>query len=87
MEFHASSEVFARFPGLRLAGAVAHALENAVPRPDVETRWRTAWTNSAAEGVLYGNAQSHPRVKPWRDRFAALGVSGKQFPSSVEGLL
>ncbi len=36
---------------------------------------------------MYGNAQSHPRVAPWRARWQALGVSGKQFPSSIEATL
>jgi DNA/RNA-binding domain of Phe-tRNA-synthetase-like protein len=26
-------------------------------------------------------------VRPWRERFTAMGVSGKQYPSSVEALL
>jgi DNA/RNA-binding domain of Phe-tRNA-synthetase-like protein len=52
----------------------------------VEAVWRAEWADAAAASV-YGNAQSHPRVRPWRDRFQGLGVSGKQFPSSIEALL
>jgi DNA/RNA-binding domain of Phe-tRNA-synthetase-like protein len=48
--------------------------------------WRAAWRN-AVDAHQYGNAQSHPRVKPWRDTFQRMGVSGKQFPRSVEALL
>jgi DNA/RNA-binding domain of Phe-tRNA-synthetase-like protein len=36
---------------------------------------------------VHGNAQSHPRIQPWRERFRLLGVSGKEFPSSAEALL
>ena len=32
------------------------------------------------------NPQAHPRIGAWREAFRALGVSGKQFPSSVEAL-
>lgn len=83
----AAPEVFARFPGLHVAVAVARGLDNAAPHPEIESAWREAWRAAAAEGAPYGNAQSHPRVKPWRERFAAMGISGKQYPSSVEALL
>src|SRR6185312_12229288 len=87
MEFVAHAEVFARFPGLRLAGAVAHDVEIGQANAAVGEAWHTAWARAVAEGGAYGNAQSHPRVRPWRERFTAMGVSGKQFPSSVEALL
>ncbi len=86
MQFLASPEVFAAFPGLRLAVAVAHGIDNQAKRPEIEAAWAAEW-QAAAGAAVYGNAQSHPRVRPWRERFAALGVSGKQFPSSVEALL
>jgi DNA/RNA-binding domain of Phe-tRNA-synthetase-like protein len=85
--FRVASEVFAAFPGLRLAVAVTEGIDNERARPTVEAEWAAAWRAAAAEGAPYGNAQSHPRIRPWRERFAALGVSGKQFPSSVEALL
>jgi DNA/RNA-binding domain of Phe-tRNA-synthetase-like protein len=72
---------------VRIAVAIAHGLDNAAARPGIEAAWREAWDVAGREGVAYGNAQSHPRVRPWRDRFQALGVSGKQFPSSIEALL
>lgn len=87
MEFIVASEVFARFPGLRLAVAVASGLDNTTARPQIAGEWRAVWETAGREAHVYGNAQSHPRVRPWRERFAALGVSGKQFPSSVEALL
>jgi DNA/RNA-binding domain of Phe-tRNA-synthetase-like protein len=86
MRFLASAEVFAAFPGLRLAVAVAHGIDNQTERPELEADWAAEW-QAAAGAAVYGNAQSHPRVRPWREHFAALGVSGKQFPSSVEALL
>lgn len=84
--FTISPEVFARIPNLRVAVAVADGLDNAAPHPEIAAFWRAAWREAAAASV-YGNAQSHPRVKPWRDTFQRMGVSGKQFPSSVEALL
>jgi DNA/RNA-binding domain of Phe-tRNA-synthetase-like protein len=87
MEFIAHLEVFERFPGLRLAGAVAHGLDNATERREVEAAWQSAWERAGAEAAPYGNAQSHPCVRPWRARFTAMGISGKQFPSSIESML
>lgn len=80
--------VFERIPNLRIAVAVAVTcpLDNAAPRPEIEAHWKSAWQDAAAASV-YGNAQSHPRVQPWRVAFQRMGVSGKQFPSSVEALL
>src|SRR5579884_3425053 len=87
MRFVVEREVFERFPGIRIVVAPARGVDNTVARPGVEQAWREAWARASAEGAPYGNAQSHPRVRPWRERFTAMGVSGKQFPSSVEALL
>ncbi len=86
MEFVVNPEIFERFPGMRIAVAVAHGVDNAGDRPAIAAEWRAAWAG-AAEAAAHGNAQSHPRVRPWRERFRAMGVSGKEFPSSVEALL
>ena len=85
--FTVDTDVFERIPNLRIAVAVTTGdLDNAAARPAVEALWRGAWSDAAA-AATYGNAQSHPCVKPWRDAFQRMGVSGKQFPSSVEALL
>lgn len=86
MRFLAQAEVFDHFPGMHVAVVVAQGLDNAAPRASVTALWRAAWADAAGAAV-YGNAQSHPRVRPWRDRFQALGISGKEFPSSIEALL
>ncbi len=79
-------QVFERFPGLRIAAAVALGLDNTTERPAVEAQWARAWSE-AMGAAQYGNAQSHPRIKPWREGFTRMGISGKQFPSSAEALL
>jgi len=79
-------EVFARFPGMRVVVVVADGIDNLVDRPRIATAWETAWS-AAKDAAVFGNAQSHPHVAPWRDRFWAMGVSPKQYPSSVEALL
>jgi DNA/RNA-binding domain of Phe-tRNA-synthetase-like protein len=86
MQFIAHPEIFARFPGLTLAAAVAHGIDNTRETPAIAQGWRDAW-QGAASAAVYGNAQSHPRVRPWRQSFQAQGISGKEFPSSAEALL
>lgn len=86
MLFIAHSEVFDIFPEMHLAVAVAAGIDNSLQRPGVLAFWRDAWAGADA-AASYGNAQSHPRVAPWRERFRAIGVSPKEFPSSIEALL
>lgn len=89
MRFVVHAEVFERFPGLRIATVATRGIASgtAEAEAEVEARWRAAWDGAREAAAPYGNAQSHPRVRPWRERFTAMGVSGKQFPSSVEALL
>lgn len=86
MRFSVQPEVFALFPGMRISVAVALGIDNATTRPEIESAWRQAWL-AGGENRIYGNAQSHPRIRPWRDRFRAIGISGKEFPCSAEALL
>lgn len=87
MRFTVEPEIFHYFPGIRLPVAVAHGLNNEVEAPQLAAAWEEAWVEARDEARPYGNAQSHPRVQPWRDRLPALGVSPKEFPSSIEALL
>lgn len=86
MYFTVEPEIFVRFPGMSIPVVVARGIDNAVSRPGVGALWRAAWRGAVA-GERFGNAQSHPRIVPWRERFRAQGVSGKEFPSSAEALL
>lgn len=86
MRFTIQPEIFELFPGLRIPVAVARDIDNSGTQLVVEAAWRKTWVAASAAAV-HGNAQSHPRIRPWRDRFRALGISGKEFPSSAEALL
>jgi DNA/RNA-binding domain of Phe-tRNA-synthetase-like protein len=89
MQFAVHPAVFERFPGIAIAVIVAFGVDNRVQHPQVAMHWREAWQAApeAARAAGHGNAQSHPRVRAWRERFTALGISGKEFPSSIEALL
>ena len=87
MDFSVEPDVFARFPGMRLAVVVARDIDNRTERPEVSRAWSEAWAAAASTIAPYGNAQSHPRVVAWRQRFQATGVSMRHFPTSIEALL
>lgn len=86
MRFTIEPAIFERFPGLCIVGAIAQGVDNQRAQSAIAARWQEVWAE-AGKASGYGNAQSHPRVLPWRERFQAMGVSGKQFPSSIEALL
>jgi DNA/RNA-binding domain of Phe-tRNA-synthetase-like protein len=77
--------VFRVLPGMRVATAVALGIGG--PTTDVGPELERAWRAAAAEGAIHGNAQSHPRVAPWRGAFRAMGAHPKDFPSSIEAIL
>jgi DNA/RNA-binding domain of Phe-tRNA-synthetase-like protein len=87
MQFIVEPDIFDRFPNMCLAVVVAHGIDNQADRPEIEERWQETWADAAAKAAAYGNAQSHPHVQLWRERFREQGISGKQFPSSIEALL
>jgi DNA/RNA-binding domain of Phe-tRNA-synthetase-like protein len=87
VQFSVEPAIFERFPGLRLAVVVAQGVDNEADRPAVAARWRAAWAGAGEVAARYANAQSHPRVVPWRERFRAMGVPAREFPSSIEALL
>jgi DNA/RNA-binding domain of Phe-tRNA-synthetase-like protein len=87
MQFTVEPEIFQSFPGIRLPVAVAHGVNNELEAPRLAAAWEEAWVEARDEARPYGNAQSHPRVQPWRDHFRAQHVSPKEFPSSIEALL
>jgi DNA/RNA-binding domain of Phe-tRNA-synthetase-like protein len=85
-QFIVDPVIFERFPGMRIVAVIAHGIDNTVPRPTVEEAWRSAWAGAATESE-HGNAQSHPHIVPWRERFREMGVSPKSYPSSIQALL
>jgi DNA/RNA-binding domain of Phe-tRNA-synthetase-like protein len=85
MAFIVQDEIWCLFPGLRLVVAYAPDLDNATPRPAILQELRETEDRVKSERT-YPNAQSHPYVDAWRQAFKRLGLSGKNFPSSIEAL-
>jgi DNA/RNA-binding domain of Phe-tRNA-synthetase-like protein len=85
MGFAVDKRVHDLFPGLTLVVVVAKGVDNEKPRPaihqalaETSAHLRDTWS--------FPNAQSHPYVKAWRRAFQVMGVSGKEFRSSIEAL-
>src|SRR5712692_5490156 len=87
MQFIVQPDIFERFPGIRIAVVIADGVNNQIDQPQIAARWREIWAEAAKKAAVYGNAQSHPYVQPWRERFRAMKVSSKEFPSSIEAML
>jgi DNA/RNA-binding domain of Phe-tRNA-synthetase-like protein len=85
MTFH--PPLFDLFPGMRVALVVVRGIDNEPDRQEIDDRLRRAWDGAVAEVARYGNAQSHPRVGPWRRRLRAAGAHHHDFPSSIEALM
>lgn len=86
MQFIIQPRIFDFFPGMKVVAVVAQGVNNQEDRAEVNSRWEATWA-AAQQAAVYGNAQSHPRVRPWRERFRALGIPVKQYPSSIEAIL
>ena len=86
MPFKVEPKIFAMFPGLRLAVAVARGVDNTAKDAALIEAWQRAWTSTPAQ-IGGGDRQSHPRIKPWRDAWKRIGVSSKRFPCSIESLV
>ena len=79
--------MFQRLPGMRVVVAVAAGLDAEAAEPAVARLLDEAWAEAGSLRDRYPNAQSHPNVAAWRERFKAMGVRSHDFPTSIEALL
>jgi DNA/RNA-binding domain of Phe-tRNA-synthetase-like protein len=86
MDFIVDEAIWRMFAGLRLVVAVGDQLDNQARQPAVEEELKRVQYH-LRENWKYPNPQSHPSIAAWREAFRTMGVSGKQFPSSIEALV
>jgi DNA/RNA-binding domain of Phe-tRNA-synthetase-like protein len=85
-ELLVAPEIWPLFPDMQIVVVVGRWVSISQRlRREMEAHWEEVWHVVGARGG--GAAQSHPRVRPWRAKMSALGVSGQKHPSSVEALL
>ncbi|CAA9546643.1 MAG: hypothetical protein AVDCRST_MAG33-518 [uncultured Thermomicrobiales bacterium] len=87
LTFSIHPDVFERLPNVRIVAVVATGIDNSVPRPDIEQRWREIWDATPARFAGLGSAQSHHRVAPWRTQMTSIGVSPKKHPVAIESIV
>jgi DNA/RNA-binding domain of Phe-tRNA-synthetase-like protein len=87
LTFSIHPDVHERLPNMRIVAVVATGIDNAVPRPEVERRWREVWAGTPERVAGLGNAGSHHRVAPWRTTMSGIGVNPKKHPVAIESIL
>jgi len=86
MKFRVENEIFGAFPGIKIVAA--HAVNMKIKdAAGIDRLLKEAWQHAGKEGVRFENPQSHPYIKPWGENMKKLGVSRKEFPSSIEALV
>ena len=86
MNFHIEKELFKYFPGMKIIAVYAENIGEA-DTEKIADMLSKAWQTAGAAAKKYGNAQSHPYIKPWGERMKAVGANRKQFPSSIEAMV
>jgi DNA/RNA-binding domain of Phe-tRNA-synthetase-like protein len=85
MRFSIQKELFDLLPDLTIGVVVAKGVDNTRASKEIE-----ALLDQTVEKMKssFGSdkAQDHPRIKPWRNAFSKLGISGSKFPSSIEAM-
>ena len=76
---------FERFDGMHIVVYVVDGVDSSHAGGALLEDWREAYSQAGQLNVA--NAQSHPRVKSFRESFKAAGVSMKKFPISIEAML
>ena len=85
MRFVVDSEIWERFPGLRIVLVWGEGIDNRAERPAIERALAEAM-GALTNGWSWPNPQSHPHIAAWREAIKETGFSGKKFPSSIEAL-
>ncbi|OGP75180.1 MAG: hypothetical protein A2V86_06335 [Deltaproteobacteria bacterium RBG_16_49_23] len=85
MYFSIQKELFDLLPDLTIGVVVAGGLDNTHPSSEIDQLLQQA-VEALKKNFIGDKAQDHPRIKPWRNAFAKLGISGSKFPSSVESI-
>jgi len=85
MNFSIQKELFDVLPDLTIGVFVARGLDNTRPSKEIDGLLQEA-IEAMKRLFAAEKAQDHPRIKPWRNAFLKLGISGSKFPSSIESM-
>jgi DNA/RNA-binding domain of Phe-tRNA-synthetase-like protein len=85
MRFSIQKELFDALPGLTIGMVVATGLDNSHPSKEIDALLSQT-IEEMKKNFIVEKAQDHPRIKPWRNAFSKLAISGSKFPSSIESM-
>jgi DNA/RNA-binding domain of Phe-tRNA-synthetase-like protein len=85
MRFSIQKELFDVLPDLTIGVVAATGIDNTRSFPEIEGRLQQA-VEEMKRHFGVDKVQDHPRIKPWRNAFSKLGISGSKFPSSIESM-
>lgn len=85
MLFSIQKELFDLLPDLTIGMVVATGLDNTHPSSEIDQILQQA-IEALKKNFVGDKAQDHPRIKPWRNAFAKVCISGSKFPSSIESM-
>ncbi|NWF92514.1 MAG: hypothetical protein HXY46_06325 [Syntrophaceae bacterium] len=85
MQFSIQQELFTILPDVTIGMVVARGVDNTHPSREIEILLNET-IDEMKKNFVFEKAQEHPRIKPWRDAFSRLGISGSKFPSSIESM-
>lgn len=85
MRFSIAPKLFEIFPDVSIGVVVAKGLANDRSSEEIESLLSETIARMRRE-FRAEKAQDHPRIKPWREAFTKLGISGSKFPSSIESM-
>ena len=85
MLFSIQKELFDVLPDLTIGVVVATELDNTHPSKEIDDLLAQS-LEQMKRNFVGDKAQEHPRIKPWRNDFSKLGISGSKFPSSIESM-
>ncbi len=85
MFFTIQKELFDLLPNLTIGVFVALGVDNTRPSKEIDAILSQA-IDELKRTFTVVKAQDHPRIKPWREAFFKLGISGSKFPTSIESM-
>jgi DNA/RNA-binding domain of Phe-tRNA-synthetase-like protein len=85
MFFSIQKELFDILPDLTIGMVVVKDVANTHPSEEIDDLLTQA-VEELKRSFVGDKAQEHPRIKPWRNAFSKLGISGSKFPSSIESM-
>src|SRR5947207_9405174 len=86
MRFCIADDILDAFPEYCVGLVVAQGVDNASPRPELETALAEA-AEHARRRLGEQPVREVPGVAVWRDAFSRAGINPNRFPPSIEALL